>query len=165
MVHGKFHYYLQLQSHSKTVSIVPVERRGDILLSHYWQGGESERCGVKIPLSKRSICSNLEGRGEISSLLMSLTISKAASLCWNSPLAFIQTETKKKERGYALKGARASRVQAAGAVLGRLGSLKKPLLQFWQWRPSVLWRQSSHTPPLRRPPASHNPRLKWQLSA
>lgn len=57
------------------------------------------------------------------------------------------------------------RLQESGALLGRLGSLKKPVLQFWQCRPSVWWRQSSHTPPLRRPEASHSPRLKWQLSA
>lgn len=43
--------------------------------------------------------------------------------------------------------------------------LKKPLLQLWQWRPCVLWPQSSHTPPLRRPVASHRPQLKWQLRA
>lgn len=55
-------------------------------------GSDSERCRGKIPLSERSICSNLKGRRKNQISITVLKISKAASLNWNSLLAFIQAE-------------------------------------------------------------------------
>lgn len=84
---------------NSAVSVVPVkEWNGVISLSHDWQGSDSERCwGGKLPLSKRSICFNLEGQKQNQISITVLKISKAALLNWNSLLAFIQTEVMKKE--------------------------------------------------------------------
>ncbi len=160
-------FAIRVTFQNSAVSVIPAkEPTRVVLLSHHRQGSDSERCWGKIPLSKRSICFNLEGQKKNQISITVLKISKAAPLNWNSPLAFIQTELWFKEkRSYTLKkkSLRALRLQESGAVFGRLGSLKKPFLQFWQCRPSVLSLQSSHTPPLRRPVANHSPRLKWQL--
>lgn len=91
MVHGKFLHCLQLQSHSKTVQSPSFLLRSGTESSHYLMTGRvatQKGPREKLPLSKRSICFNLEGQKKNQ---MSITVLKyqrlpflIGTLCWHS---------------------------------------------------------------------------------
>lgn len=75
---------------NSTVSVIPAkERTRVVLLSHHCV---SQKGAGGTPLSKRSICFNLEGQKKNQISITALKISKAPPLNWNSLLAFIQTD-------------------------------------------------------------------------